>query len=80
MSLVPALDCTFVDARSGEVLRAATLPVVPRVGESVRLGDGGGEPAAGVYRVASVRYEVEGRQRLRLGHLAGITVGLEPAG
>jgi len=78
MSLIPELDCTFVDTRTGEVVRTATLPVVPRVGEALRLSDAR-EPAARGYRITSVEYEVADRQRLRLGHLDRITIGLEPA-
>jgi hypothetical protein len=72
MSLFPLYDCTLADARTMESLRAVTLPLVPRVGKDVCL-DGR------TSRVAKVEYELESRQRVRLGHLSRVIVYLEPA-
>lgn len=70
MSVIALFECTLVDARTQEVLWTATLPVVPRVGDELRVR---GE----LLRVVGVRYELEERQRVRLGHLARITISLQ---
>lgn len=71
MSLIPEYHCELVDARTAKPLRIVKLPLVPRVGEVVRLD---GKES----RVARLEYELEGRQRIRVGHLSRIVVYLEP--
>jgi hypothetical protein len=74
--LRPLYDCAIVDIRTEDVLATVTLPSVPRVGEDLRLtGDGYTDE---VFRVASVQYEIEHKQRVQLGHLSGVTIGVEP--
>jgi hypothetical protein len=75
MLLRPLYECDIVDLGTREVLVTVTLPLVPRVGEDLRLtGDG---YAGKVYRVASVQYEIEHRQRAQLGHLSRVTICVE---
>ena len=72
MALIPLYDCELVDVRTSERLLTVTLPLVPRVGEGIRA-------EGRMFRVAKIEYELEGRQRVRLGHLSRVVVYLEPA-
>jgi len=72
MALIPLYDCELVDLRTSERLLTVTLPLVPRVGEEVRA-------EGNTFRVAKVAYDLDGHQRVRLGHLSRVVVYLELA-
>ena len=74
----PLYDCALIDVRTEKLVATATLPLVPRVGEELWIGDRKDTATFGKYRVATVRYEINERHRVRLGHLSGVTIHLEP--